>query len=167
LRRTIRAIAKVAVLRRQRAGWAQFLHRQPAIVVLVELLQRDRGIADFGIVNHAVMVGIEGADERRDRRSWSIRALAIRSGATRTFTVTVVAGATFLRTAVARTGVVTTFTLLVSLRTGWAGLLGVLVLRREVYCRRRERQRHQEGCVICFHVFSLVHGPRIMRGLHQ
>src|SRR5439155_6512465 len=51
-----------------RARGPQFVHRQFAVAVLIELFQSGGGIGDFGFVNHAVVVCIERGDDGRGRR---------------------------------------------------------------------------------------------------
>ena len=65
--------ARAATVRRPlvafRARGPQFVHRQFAVAVLIELFQSGGGIGDFGFVNHAVVVCIERGDDGRKRRA--------------------------------------------------------------------------------------------------
>ena len=68
----IEAMARRAVLRatvRQafRPGRTKFIHRQFAVAIFVELLERFGRVSDFHFVNHAVVVRIKRGDERRRR----------------------------------------------------------------------------------------------------
>jgi hypothetical protein len=78
LRRAARAgVATLGIpaLEISRAGWAQFVHRDFAVLVLIELLERLGSIADFFFVNHSVVVDVECCDERRD--GWALTILRL------------------------------------------------------------------------------------------
>jgi len=55
---------------------AQFVHRDFAVFILVEFLERLGGIGDFFFVNYSVVVDVECCDERRDGRALAILRLA-------------------------------------------------------------------------------------------
>jgi hypothetical protein len=51
---------------------AEFVPREFAIAVLVECFEGGAGVGDFGFVDHAVFVGVEGSDDRRRRRTLAV-----------------------------------------------------------------------------------------------
>lgn len=56
----------------------QFLRSQLAVAISIKALQRLAGIGDFAGIDHPVMIGVEGTDDRR-RRAMSRAARAFRS----------------------------------------------------------------------------------------
>src|SRR6266550_2961046 len=56
----------------------QLVHRQLAVAVLVEFLEGGAGIGDFRLINHTIVVRVEGGHQRRGRR-----ALPVSAGSTR------------------------------------------------------------------------------------
>src|SRR5271169_5908499 len=49
------------------AGRHEFVGRELAVAIFVQCLQGGRGVGNFIGINHAVVVGVEGGDDRRDR----------------------------------------------------------------------------------------------------
>lgn len=140
--RTIRSAGAAAVLRTR----AQFVHRQLAVAVFVELAQRGGCIGDFGFVDDAVVIRVQHGNERRHRRSWPVAGRIARLAVARRERALALGARTARSVAVARWWTLT------PQRPGLVCVLGCGDNRW-----RRERQRHQEDCDVLFHgAFSLL-----------
>jgi hypothetical protein len=70
------ATLRIAALKISKARRAQFVHRDLAVLVLVEFLECLGSTTDFFFVNYSVVVDVECCDQWRDGRALAILRLA-------------------------------------------------------------------------------------------